>query len=79
MESENEGVVMPGLEYFSKWKPEKPPFRVIPSVLSFSEEDLSSDGIQFIGQSVVFQPSRFNNGCFLAVLTKEVRQVKRSN
>ena len=72
-EQENDGVVQRAIEYVNTMQMAKkfPPWRVIPSVLPFTAEEIDEQvGIE--GKYTVFRPNVMMNGCFIAAIAREV-------
>ena len=70
-EAENENVVQKAVEFINMIQQKKVPFRLVPPVLPFNAEEIENkDGI--VGKYMKFAPGDRMNGCFVAVITREV-------
>lgn len=69
---ENEAAVEKAIEYANTALLRKVPYRVAPPVLPLSGEDIDS-GKLLDGKFIKVAPSDNSNGCFVALITREVR------
>ena len=75
-EAENETVVTRAVEYVNMVQQRKFPYRIVPPVLPFSGYDIENS-IGICGKYIKFLPSDKNSGCFVTVITREVRALNK--
>ncbi|ESO01743.1 hypothetical protein HELRODRAFT_174727 [Helobdella robusta] len=71
-DEENKQTVLDALGYYETQKPNKPPFKPSPPTVPLSQDDVEGFDQFEKGQYLTFYPSCFGNGCFFAVLLREV-------
>lgn len=75
---ENEVVVSNVVEYVNTiQQPSKPPFGIVPPVLQFNADEIENN-IGLLGKYIKFDPSDGMNGCFLAIIAREL-ECKRTS
>jgi hypothetical protein len=72
IEAENENVVTTSIEYITNILQSRMPYRVSPPVLPLSEEAIISE-CPLTGKFLKYMPTNTMSGCFVAVITREVR------
>lgn len=75
---ENETVVSNVVEYMNSiQQPSKPPYRIVPPVLQFHADEIEKN-VGLFGKYIKFDPSDGMNGCFLAIIAREMESKNTS-